>query len=785
MNRLEPLPDHVAAQLAARNVALSDVIICAQTDLSHAGAFGEAWLLVTAEALYVASGDSRGEERHEAGWRRLFSRGAATKTTNTNTNGVMRWELRDLRCIPLSALGEIKVDNLNGNGVLVAEVDGKPQLICRYSNTMARKFGQFARLANKIRKGEVLTERDFADDIYLPVCPTCGLLYPDPKRRVCPKCLDKRAVFMRVLSYLPKYKKEVGLILFFMFARSGLDIFAPYLSGRIFWDDVLTEGGRYYGRIWEIILAMAAVRFLGVIMGVMHGRITAVLVPKVVFDLKTQVFAAMQRLSLGFFASKETGTLMTRVSHDANNLQFFFHDGFPYFIVMATNLVGIVVVMLSMNWWLTLLVLVPTPFIVLFVTKVFPILWNAYSRRYRRAASLNALINDTLSGIRVVKAFGKEDTERERFAYRNFRVFQTNMELGFISSKLFPTLSLVMNCGGLMVWLIGGLQASNGVMTLGTLMTFIGYLGMLYQPLEWMTHIVDWWSSCMNSAQRIFEILDAKSDVPEKPNPVRLPEIAGRIELIDVSFGYEPNKPVLEHITLDIKPGEMIGVLGYSGAGKSTLVNLISRLYDVDEGVIKIDGVDVRDAAIADLRRQIGMVPQDTYLFAGSIAENVAYAKPDATREEIIEACKVAGAHDFIIKLPNGYDTMIGHHGQNLSGGERQRLSIARAILHNPRILILDEATASVDTETERAIQEGLERLVKGRTTIAIAHRLSTLRNADRLLVIDKGKVVEMGTHEELIALQGHYYNMLQKQKQALKIRGVEVSEHELAGRVS
>jgi ATP-binding cassette subfamily B protein len=528
---------------------------------------------------------------------------------------------------------------------------------------------------------------------------------------------------------------------------------------------------------------MGAIQLVSIAASIAHGRINAELTARVVFDLKTSVFQAMQRLSLSFFTSKETGSLMTRVNSDATHLQYFFHDGFPYFIVNAINLIGIITVMLMMHWQLTLLVLLPTPLIVLCVTKAFPKLWNAFSRRWRHNSALNSLVNDALTGIRVVKAFGKEDTERERFMQRNTKVYQVNMQVGHIQAVLFPVMGLIMGAGRPIVLSIGGWQVISGEITIGTLMTFLSYLSMLYGPLEFMTHIVDWWSSCMNAAGRIFEILDATPDVAERKDPVRLPNLSGHIELNDVSFGYEPNKTVLENIALEIKPGEMLGVLGYSGAGKSTLVNLISRLYDVQEGCIKIDGVDVRDIAVADLRAQIGMVLQDTYLFAGTIMENVAYAKPGATIEEIIRACKVARAHDFIIKLPNGYDTLIGHRGQNLSGGERQRLAIARAILHNPRILILDEATASVDTETERGIQEGLESLVKGRTTIAIAHRLSTLRNADRLLVIDKGKVVETGTHEDLIKLQGHYFKMLEKQRNALKIRGVEVSEHQLAGR--
>ena len=330
-----------------------------------------------------------------------------------------------------------------------------------------------------------------------------------------------------------------------------------------------------------------------------------------------------------------------------------------------------------------------------------------------------------------------------------------------------------MHTGGLIVWGFGGWDVLQGKITFGTLMTFIYYLGMLYGPLEFMTHIVDWWTACINSAQRIFEILDEAPEVAEKPDPVRLQPMRGEIELRNVTFEYEPNKPVLKKVSFHVKPGEMIGLVGHSGAGKSTITNVISRFYDVREGAVLIDGVDVRDVAIGDLRSQIGIVPQETYLFKGTIAENIAYARPSATREEIIQAAKAANAHDFIIRLPDGYETVVGVRGQDLSGGEKQRISIARAILHNPRILILDEATASLDTQTERQIQEALKRLIQGRTTIAIAHRLSTLRDADRLIVIEKGEVVEMGTHEELEALQGVYYRLREKQREALAIRGI------------
>lgn len=765
MNRLEPMPEHVAAEFEARGVEPEDVILCAAADLTTGDVFGVVWLAVTTQTLCVLSGEGSDSE------------------PIPEKNGRALWRAVDYREISLSEIEEVEAIGLHGSGILSITVAGERQVVCCYSNTMAQKFGQFAHLLTRVRQGEVLTESDFAEELYRPRCPTCGLLYPDAKRKVCSKCLDRRALFVRVLSFLPRYKKQVGLILLCMLLSSLLQIASPYLGGRVLFDEVLRPDGRYAGMVLPAVLVIAVAQLLSIGIGVIYGRINAGLTAQVLFDLKTQVFAAMQRLSLGFFTSKETGTLMTRVNQDASHLQYFFHDGFPYFIVNVANLTGVIAVMMIMNWRLALLVLLPAPAIVYSVQKVFPKLWNAFSRRYRRSAALNALVNDALSGIRVVKAFGKEDTERERFAERNKAVYGVNMQVGYITSTLFPAMSFLMSLGGLVVWGMGGWSVISGRMTFGTLMTFIGYLGMLYGPLEFMTHIVDWWSSCMNSAQRIFEILDAVPDVAERPDAISLPSIAGSIELENVTFGYEPNKPVLENVSLRIEPGEMLGVIGYSGAGKSTLVNLISRLYDVQEGAVRIDGFDVRDVRVADLRSQIGMVLQDTYLFAGTIAENVAYAKPGASMEEIIRACTVAKAHDFIVNLPNGYDTVIGYRGKNLSGGERQRVAIARAILHNPRVLILDEATSSVDTETEQGIQEGLERLVQGRTTIAIAHRLSTLRSADKLLVIDKGKIVEMGTHEELVRLQGHYFRMLEKQREALKIRGVEVSEQELAGR--
>lgn len=755
MSTKESIPSEVEGRLREYGISPSSLHMLTPTDLTIEGRFARTWVGFNDTHLVLvqpADGAPPGREVQDG---------------RTST-----WAVET---IPIAAIEEIRSVSLIGNGMLVLRSQNGERILCRYSNSVAKRFGVLAKAVNKLAKGEQLRAEDLQDEQVHRVCPTCGQPYPEDNRKVCPRCLDRRSIFRRVLSFVPEYKAQISLILLLMLISVGLDMLSPLINGRILFDEVLRPGGRYEGRLVEMILAMAGVQLLARIVSILHARINAQMTAEVIRDLKVKVYAAMQSLSLSFFMNKQTGSLMTRVNDDAMHLQYFFHDGLPYFIVNVLRLAGIVGVMVYLNWKLAVLLLVPVPAIVLFVKRAYPRLWKLFTRRHMRSRALNALVNDTLTGFRVVKAFGQEEAEINRFARRNYDVYDISLQEGRFMAVLFPTMSLLMSLGGYVVWSFGGAQVLQGDLTFGTLWTFMLYLGMLYGPLEFMTHIVDWWTSCMNSAQRIFELLDTKSEVPEAPNPVRMPRIEGDIRLESVVFEYEPNKPVLHNINLHIKPGEMIGLVGHSGAGKSTIINLISRLYDVTEGAIRIDGVDVRDIAIADLRSQIGIVLQDPYLFQGSIAENIAYGKPDASPEDIIRAAKMANAHDFIINLPDGYDTVIGRRGHNLSGGEKQRIAIARALLHNPRILILDEATASVDTETERKIQEALERLVKGRTTIAIAHRLSTLRNADRLVVLENGRIAEMGTHAELVKAKGVYYRLLQKQREALKI-GVKIA---------
>lgn len=481
-------------------------------------------------------------------------------------------------------------------------------------------------------------------------------------------------------------------------------------------------------------------------------------------DLRTTTFNHLMSLSLDYFSAKRTGDLIARVSAETDRINLFLSLHALDFITDVIMIVMTAAILMNIDFELALLTLLPLPVIGWMIHLVREKLRTGFEKVDRVWGEVTNILTDTIPGIRVVKAFAQERRESDRFLKANTRNLEVNDRINKTWSLFAPTVSLLTELGILVIWASGIWMIMNNDITVGVLTAFLAYIGRFYTRLDSMSRIVSVTQKAAAGSKRIFDILDYKSSVPEAENPVKIEQLQGALELRDVSFRYG-SRQVLDGVNLKVKPGEMIGLVGHSGSGKSTLVNLLCRFYDVTDGAVLADGIDIRQIEMLTYRRNIGLVLQEPYLFFGTIAENIAYGRPDATRQEIIAAARLAHAHEFILRLQHGYDSLVGERGQSLSGGERQRISIARALLIDPKILILDEATSSVDSQTEKEIQKALDNLVKGRTTIAIAHRLSTLRKADRIVVMDRGKVVEEGPHDELLAAKSHFWHLHQAQE--------------------
>ncbi|HET7251235.1 MAG TPA: ABC transporter ATP-binding protein, partial [Gemmatimonadales bacterium] len=476
-----------------------------------------------------------------------------------------------------------------------------------------------------------------------------------------------------------------------------------------------------------------------------------------------ELYEHIQRLSLAFFSRKKTGSLITRVSSDTDRLWDFVAFGVVDVSLSLVMLAGLSAVLLTLDWRLGLVMTLPVPVLCWLIYRHGEALNRRFLRAWRKWSRMTDVLSDTIPGIRVVKAFNQEDREIERFATRSDDVTEEVANVHRLWTTFWPLLTLSVQVTTVLVWVIAAprLLGHGPALPLGTFISFLLYTTMFVGPIEVIGQIARTMNRATTSAHRIFEVMDTEPEVREGVRPVRLEPVRGRVTFDRVAFAYDGVRQVLKGVSFDVLPGELVGLVGSSGGGKSTIVNLIARFYDVTGGAVRIDGVDIRELETGHYRRQIGMVLQDPYLFHGTVLENIRYGLPDASLGDVILAAQAANAHDFVCKLPHGYDTVVGERGHTLSGGERQRVSIARAILHDPRILILDEATSSVDTETEREIQQALDRLIAGRTVFAIAHRLSTLRRASRLFVIEDGRLVESGTHRELLARHDGRYRRL------------------------
>ena len=603
------------------------------------------------------------------------------------------------------------------------------------------------------------------------LCPSCKApLEPDAEEcSVCSKVVHTPPstwTLLRLWQFARPYRGQLLLGFVLMLLSTAASQVPPYLTIPLV-DEVLIplQNGQQIPRstIGWYLAGLLGSGLLAWVLSWAKTYILALASERIAADLRTSTYDHLLRLSLEYFGGKRTGDLLSRVGSESDRIAVYLSLHLTDFASDVVMIVMTAVILFSMNPYLALITLVPLPFIGWMIHYVRYRLRTGFEKIDRVWGEVTNVLADTIPGIRVVKAFAQEVRESRRFREANRHNLLVNDRINKIWSLFSPSVSLLTEMGLLVVWGFGIWQVAHGEITVGMLLAAIAYIGRFYGRLDSMSRIVSVTQKSASAAKRIFDILDHVSSVPEPQNPVHVERVQGRIELREVGFRYG-NRAVNRGINLQIAPGEMIGLVGHSGSGKSTLVNLICRFYDVSEGAILVDGVDIRSYAVADFRRNIGLVLQEPFLFFGTIAENIAYGLPEASRAQIVAAARAAHAHEFILRLPHGYDSMVGERGQGLSGGERQRISIARALLIDPRILILDEATSSVDSETEKEIQKALENLVQGRTTIAIAHRLSTLQRADRLVVLERGRVVEEGTHTALMAAQGAYFKLYEAQ---------------------
>lgn len=672
--------------------------------------------------------------------------------------------------VPLAEITEFKY--IAGIGCVFMEYikDGKDCMLCRADMSYARLYAALSRRINRYMQTHIF-DYGYEEELDL-YCIKCGRPY-NTGSRICNHCVDKKHYLGRIWDIAKPYSGYIYFSVFMYFIIAATSLITPYFN-RILIDNYILA--KTIPRWQSFLLVIFAIFVLNIVLRLMSIIRSLALISagsKVVVLLRDMVFKKIEMMSISCISKRTTGELMNRVTEDTDNLNNYvtrdIGDAFEQIIIF----IAVGTFLFIYDWKLALLVIMPMP-IVVFVNRLF---WDFMHRHWHKQWTCNAkastILFDIFSGIRVVKAFGMEKYEYARYE----KVIRDQRDISIFNERFFailwPIIQFIMGTGELFLLYYAGSKILKLEMTLGYMQQITSYIYLIYGPLLWIAHLPRMLVRLMTSIVKIFDVIDEKADVVDRDGAKDI-DIEGFIEFDDVSFGYDETVNVLKDISLQIKPGEMIGIVGKSGVGKSTLINLVMRLYDVDEGIIKIDGINIKDISQDSLRSQIGVVLQETFLFSGTIYENIAYAKSDATRDEVITAAKIAGAHQFIMKLPDAYNTKVGERGYTLSGGERQRVSIARALLHNPRILILDEATASLDTETEKQIQDSLQKLIKDRTTLAIAHRLSTLRNATRLVVLDKGQVAEVGTHDELMRKKGIYFGLVMAQRQMSKMSGKE-----------
>ncbi|MDE0672572.1 MAG: ABC transporter ATP-binding protein [Caldilineaceae bacterium] len=680
--------------------------------------------------------------------------------------GLVLVEGDTVELLPWPEVGTISCHRYVGSGCMTSGTGTDTRLIARFSAARMADAQNFAQVANRIRTGEMPATAE-----HQPEAPPDAQAETDRSDRDGPTSGN---ILVRLFQLMPDSKWwRLPIVVLALAGGSIAAVASPYLAGQFLFDEVLDTEGLHSGRLGLAIGLILLSRLAEAALRITWGWTNASLIHDLEIRLKRTAFAAIQRLPMRFFTDRHTGELMARLEQDASDIALLFHIILPSSIHGALFLAGSLIAMLTLDWQLALAVILPFPILFTLLHRIVPEVNSLYERTFRAEADLRTVTSDSLTGIRVVRAFGRQQRERARFAQPNRTAACLGLRADIMLGTLRPPMELVTELVLVGVWAVGAWMIAHEQVTLGLLITFAGYLGRFFQPVGEIVITIGDWAQVSTAAHRLLRLVDAGDSTRQPRGEMTAARLPGHVVLEQVGFAYEPGQPVLQDVNLTVGPGKIVGLTGPTGAGKSTVLNLIAGLYTADEGRVLLDGVDMHDLPPHALEGWIGVVLQETHLFLGSVADNIAYTRPDVGRVDIVAAAQAANAHDFIVELPDGYETQLGPGGHALSGGQRQRLAIARALLLDPPILLMDEATANVDSDTELQIQQAIERIAHGRTVVVIAHRLSTLRTADRLYFMEDGRVVENGTHEELMDCGGSYRRLVERQRAALETIGV------------
>ena len=682
--------------------------------------------------------------------------------------------------LPYSEIETAVVKRLYGNAVFrVTLKNGKKETVLRFSYAAAEVADAAAVFINAVNEGaDYEYEAETVKSVYHKqrcFCPKCGRKLPNSEAE-CINCAGKGKIVSKFARYVIPEKKSLFVCMLLSVAATALSLAPPYIT-KIMVDDVIPN--RDSTRLVTVLVALLGIYILQYVMNGFRSYKLRLAGDRITLNLKKDIYEKAQYLPLGFYDKISTGSVINRVNSDAGVIQTFIMKITQEAVVQAFTLVGLVIIMFSMSWKLALFSLIPVPVVVVAGRLFGKIIGPKYMRLWRRSASISTVLANSIPGVRVIKAFTNESQTIKKFERYCDEWYKEDKKVA-VPAAIFPSvITFLVTCGSIVVWFLGGQMVitGNSEISLGLLVSFVSYASMFYNPINFFANMSDSYQNTLASAEKILDIVDAepennfgKGNVPDR--------IYGKIEFKNVNFAFDRSKKVLSNINLTIEPGDIVGIVGTTGSGKSTLINLLMRYYDDYDGEIFIDGVNIKEIDMDFYRNSIGYVQQEPLMFRDTIFNNIAFGSGRVHVEQVLHAAEVANAHGFISKLPDAYDTMLGERGVGLSGGERQRVSIARAVLKNPSILIFDEATAAVDSETEHLIQGAIERLISGRTTLMIAHRLSTLRKANKIVVVDKGEIIECGTPEELLAMKGKYYKLVEIQSMGEQLQKRKAEEN-------